>query len=87
MVIAAFAVGILWLWRLPTAETCSLSGRMIDPTRRHCVALDGSYVQLREHAELHATEIGWLLILIGSTLFLVWLIARRIRRTRSDASS
>jgi len=84
LVAAALAVGALWLWRLPTAEMCSRSGRMVDPTRRHCVALDGSYVQLREHVEMHATEVGWVLLLIGSTLFLLWLVARRVRLGRSN---
>ena len=79
ILIAGFAVGLVWLWRLPNAETCSLTGRMVDPTRRHCVALDGSYVQLREHARLHATEVAWVLLLIGSAVFLLRRVVRRAR--------
>jgi hypothetical protein len=56
---------------------------MVDPTRRHCVSLDGSYVQLREHAEMHATEVGWVLVLIGGALFFISLVTRRARRGRS----
>ncbi|MGH8678417.1 MAG: hypothetical protein ACREUQ_08725 [Burkholderiales bacterium] len=69
--LAGCIVGWLWLWRLPTEEVCSRTGRIVDPTHRHCVALDGSYVQLREHMEGHATEAVWLLLLIGSAVFLL----------------
>jgi hypothetical protein len=79
ILIAAAVAGCVWLWRLPSEETCARSGRMVDPTNRHCVALDGTYVQLRSHATMHATEVGWLLLLIGSTVFLIRLVVRRAR--------
>jgi hypothetical protein len=75
---AAAIAGVGAVARLPTEDECRASGRMIDPTRRHCV--DGAgFVQLREHVMLHVTG-GASLLLVPVFGALLFCLARR-RRT------
>ena len=39
---------LIWISTLPTKAECLRSGRLVDPTERHCEASDG-YEQLQEH--------------------------------------
>ena len=71
------AVPLLLLF--PTRERCRASGRVVDPTGRHCVADDG-YVQLREHVLFHASEAVVILgiaVALGSLGY--WVARRRSR--------
>ena len=56
--------GVLWVARLPDKEECVASGRVVDPTERHCQSATG-YQQLQEHALFHSRE-----VVLGSLLFL-----------------
>jgi hypothetical protein len=62
------AVGAVILSRFPSAATCRASGRVVDPTGRHCLDATG-YVQLREHVIFHTQEVLVLLALAGA---LIW---------------
>jgi hypothetical protein len=72
----AALVGLLWVLSLPSKAECVASGRVVDPTERHCQAT-GGYQQLEEHAWFHSRE-----VLVGGAI--VWVIAyllhRRYRR-------
>ena len=80
--LSALAVGVLAvgvLRQFPTMESCRASGRVVDPTERHCVAADG-YVQLREHVLFHTTQVVTLLgiaVALGSAGY--WVVRRRSR--------
>ena len=75
--VCTLAVGLLL--QFPTRESCRASGRVVDPTERHCVAADG-YVQLREHVLFHASQV---VVLLGVALALgtlgYWVVRRRRR--------
>ena len=64
----------------PTQAECVASGRVVDPTERHCQARDG-YEQLQEHIWFHTSQ-----VLVGvSVLVAVGYIAYRYsahRRSR-----
>ena len=50
--IAAFA----WISSFPTKAECVASGRVVDPTERHCQTVNG-YEQLQEHVWFHTTPV------------------------------
>ena len=62
----AAMVGSAWIVAQPSKAECVASGRIVDPTERHCESLDG-YVQLQEHAAFHGIQIalGVVLLLAG----------------------
>ena len=69
--IAAF----VWIGTFPTKAECSASGRVVDPTERHCLAADG-YEQLQEHVWFHVSE-----VLVGAVVLLTTLyLGRRLYR-------
>ena len=73
------ALGVGLLWQFPTRESCRASGRVVEPTGRHCVAGDG-YVQLREHVLFHTSQV---VVVLGIVLVLgsigYWVVRRRSR--------
>jgi hypothetical protein len=75
LAVAAIGGGA-WMLTLPTKEQCRATGRIVDPTERHCEAA-GGYVQLREHALFHTREPALAAVLI---LGVSWAISRRRRR-------
>lgn len=85
MRLAAAFVGIVtiiafaWIASLPDKAECVASGRVVDPTERHCEA-NGGFVQLQEHALFHASE-----VLAGAGILLAagYLVDRYVRRRRS----
>jgi hypothetical protein len=78
--VALVAAG--WNVSLPDQAECAASGRVVDPTERHCEATDG-YVQLQEHALFHASE-----VLAGAVgLLAVGYVVRRYLRRRSAAAA
>jgi len=73
--IAAFG----WILTLPSKAECVASGRVVDPTLRHCESPEG-WVQLQEHALFHAQEVG-----LGAVVLLaVGYAVRRIVRHRAS---
>ena len=76
--VGALAFGLLLF---PTEETCRASGRVVDPTGRHCVAADG-YVQLREHVLFHTSQV---VAIAAIVLVPGWIGYRAVRRRRRPA--
>lgn len=81
LTIAALA-GFGWVFSLPDKAECVASGRVVDPTERHCESSTG-YQQLEEHALFHSREVvlGGLVILVGA-----YALSRYIRR-RSNVTT
>lgn len=75
--VAIVALG--WIVSLPDKAQCVASGRIVDPTERHCEA-PGGYQQLQEHALFHASEV----VLGASALLAVGYLVRRYVRRRSS---
>jgi hypothetical protein len=75
------AIGFGWVFSLPSKEQCRASGRVVDPTERHC--LDGAgYQQLEEHALFHSTEVvAAVAAILAITYSALWLY-RRWSRSR-----
>ena len=78
--VALVAAG--WIVSLPDQAECVASGRVVDPTERHCEAGDG-YVQLREHALFHASEV---LLGVGGLLAVGYVVRRYVRRRSVGAA-
>lgn len=80
-VLAIAAVG--WILSLPDKAECVATGRVVDPTERHCVA-PGGYQQLQEHALFHASE-----VVLGTLALLAvgYLVRRYIRRRSAGAAT
>jgi len=76
------AVGVAALLRFPTKAACRASGRVVDPTERHCVAADG-FEQLREHVLFHLTEV----VVLAAALAALVAAARWLRRRRGALRS
>ena len=82
IVLAATAViGFGWVFTLPSKAECVASGRVVDPTERHCESATG-YEQLQEHALFHSRE-----VVLGAAILLavVYGVDRYRRRSRSEA--
>lgn len=54
--ILAAVLGFGWVFSLPSKSECTASGRVVDPTERHCESADG-YEQLQEHALFHSRDV------------------------------
>ena len=75
--VAVVSLGVLgWIISLPSMAECRASGRIVDPTERHCNSGAG-YQQLQEHATFHAVQ-----VVVCLAVFLVgaYLIYRMLRR-------
>lgn len=70
----------LFLRQFPNETECAASGRVVDPTHRHCEAA-GGYVQLREHVILHSWEALFYIGMVGAVGLIAWRIRRRSRAT------
>jgi hypothetical protein len=83
ILIAALAVAAVgaatWIISLPNQTECRASGRMVDPTERHCTSATG-YQQLQEHATFHAIHgvLVSLVVLVGA--YIIYRIIRRRSR-------
>ena len=75
----AAIVGSAWILAQPSQAECVASGRVVDPTERHCESAEG-YVQLQEHAAFHGSQIalGVAVLLAGGWVVRrVWLVRRQ----------
>ena len=75
----ALLAAFLWIGTYPTQAECAASGRVVDPTERHCQARDG-YVQLQEHVWFHTIP-----VLVGATVLVAagYIVRRYYLRRRS----
>ena len=71
-------VGLVWVLAQPTKAECIASGRVVDPTERHCEA-GVTYQQLQEHAWFHTPQ-----VVLGAGLLWAgaYLLHRRQARRR-----
>ena len=76
-IVAIAALG--WIGSLPDKAECVASGRVVDPTERHCQTSTG-YRQLQEHALFHASEV---LFGLGVLLSGGYVVRRYYLRRRS----
>ncbi len=81
-VVVAAIVGFGWVFSLPSKSECIASGRIVDPTERHCESSAG-YEQLQEHALFHSRE-----AVLGAAILLAisYGVKRYWRRRPSDVS-
>jgi hypothetical protein len=83
ILVAALAVAAVgaatWIISLPDKAECRASGRVVDPTDRHCISATG-YQQLQEHATFHAIHVVLvsLVVLVGA--YIIYRIIRRRSR-------
>jgi cbb3-type cytochrome oxidase subunit 3 len=74
----------IWIISLPNQTECRASGRMVDPTERHCTSATG-YQQLQEHATFHAIQVVLVSLFILAVAYIIYRIIRR--RSRQVAST
>ena len=81
-VLVAAIIGFGWIFSLPSKAECVATGRIVDPTERHCDSPSG-YQQLEEHALFHSLEVvlAVAIVLVGSYA------VRRYRRHRSTPTA
>ena len=81
LVTGAALVAAAWIVSLPNRTECLASGRVVDPTGRHCRS-PGGFQQLQEHVLFHTAEVlaGVAILVAGA------LIVHRFRRRRSRAT-
>jgi len=81
-VVVAAIVGFGWVFSLPSKSECIASGRIVDPTERHCESSAG-YEQLQEHALFHSPA-----VVLGAAILLAtgYAVQRYRRRRPSDVS-
>lgn len=85
LLVAAAVAGFTWVVSLPNKAECVASGRIVDPTERHCEAA-GGFQQLQEHATFHATQVVLgVLLLLAIGFGIRWLVRRRSIRPRPAA--
>ena len=81
-VIVAATIGFGWVFSLPSKSECVASGRIVDPTERHCESPTG-YEQLQEHALFHSREVSLGAVILLATSYAV----QRFRRRRPSHES
>ena len=75
--VAVLSVGVLvWIISLPSMAECRASGRVVDPTERHCTSGSG-FQQLQEHATFHAVQV---VVYCAVLLVGAYIIYRMVRR-------
>jgi cbb3-type cytochrome oxidase subunit 3 len=88
ILIGALAVAAVsaatWIISLPDQAECRASGRIVDPTERHCTSATG-YQQLQEHATFHAIQVVLVSLFILAVAYIIYRIIRR--RSRQVAST
>ena len=85
VLVTAAVVGFGWVFSLPNKAECVASGRVVDPTERHCEAA-GGFQQLQEHATFHATHVVLgVLLLLAIGFGIRWFVRRRSMSPRPAA--
>jgi hypothetical protein len=82
VIILAAVIGFGWVFSLPDKVECVASGRVVDPTERHCESGTG-YQQLQEHALFHSRDVALgtgVLIALGYAVY-------RFRRRRAHTAA
>jgi len=83
--LAVSAVGAsMWIISLPDKAECRASGRIVDPTERHCTSSTG-YQQLQEHATFHAIQIVVPSLVVLAGAYIIYRIIRRRRMVAPTA--
>ena len=84
VVIAAGAAA--WIISLPNMAECRASGRVIDPTERHCESSGGAtFQQLQEHATMHAAQVVIYALVVVAGVYMIYRIVRRLSAARRAA--
>jgi hypothetical protein len=73
-----------WIISLPDKAECRATGRIVDPTKRHCTSATG-YQQLEEHATFHAVQIALAGLVVLAAAYIIYRIIRH--RSRQVAST
>ncbi|MGH7712019.1 MAG: hypothetical protein ACREOG_12085 [Gemmatimonadaceae bacterium] len=74
----------VWIISLPNMAECRASGRIVDPTERHCES-GAMYQQLQEHATFHAVQVVILFCVALAGAYILYRIIRRLRRAAASA--
>lgn len=84
-VLAAIAIGAAaWIISLPNMAECRASGRIVDPTERHCES-GATFQQLQEHATMHAAQVVILFFGALAVAYILYHIVRLARRAGKSA--
>lgn len=83
LIVSAIAA-TAWIISLPSIAECRLSGRVVDPTERHCES-GTTYQQLQEHATFHATQIVVLAVVVLAAAYSIYRLIRRLSQARRRA--
>ena len=84
-VLTAIAIGsAAWIISLPNMAECRASGRIVDPTERHCES-GATYQQLQEHATMHAAEVVIFFFGALAVAYILYHIVRLARRGGESA--
>lgn len=81
---AAAIVAAVWIISLPNMAECRASGRIVDPTERHCES-GATFQQLQEHATFHAVQVVVLFLAALAGAYILYRIIRRLRRPTAPA--
>lgn len=79
---------LAWIISLPDMVECRASGRIVDPTERHCLS-GTTYQQLQEHAMFHAVHVVVISLVALTGAYVVYRLFRRWKQTarlQSDIS-
>ena len=83
-VLAVIAIGsAAWIISLPNKAECRASGRIVDPTERHCES-GATFQQLQEHATMHAAQV---VILFFGALAVAYILFHLVRLARQAGKS
>ena len=74
-----------WIISLPSMAECRASGRVVDPTERHCESGGPAvFVQLQEHATFHAIQVIVPALVVLAVAYVIYRIIRRRSRGHTD---
>ena len=82
--VAIAVAAAAWIVSLPNMAECRASGRIVDPTERHCES-GATFVQLQEHATFHATQVVILALVAFGALYIIYRLVRRWSPARNGA--
>jgi len=81
------AIGVAaWIISLPNMAECRASGRVVDPTERHCESGGpATYQQLQEHATMHAAQVVIYAFVVVAGAYVIYRIVRRLSAAQRAA--